>query len=118
MAAGTGKLGTFLTDGQGLTLYLFAKDTTSTSTCNGACIDMWAPLTTTGAPVAGPGVIASMLATSPRADGGTQVTYHGHPLYYYVGDTSPGNTTGQAVNSFGAPWYVVAADSGDPIVDS
>jgi predicted lipoprotein with Yx(FWY)xxD motif len=116
VAAGTGKLGKFLTDGQGLTLYLFAADTTSTSTCSAACVDMWAPFTTTAAPLAGPGVIASLLATSPRPDGSAQVTYHGHPLYYYIGDTSPGNTTGQAVNSFGAPWYVVAADTGDPIV--
>jgi predicted lipoprotein with Yx(FWY)xxD motif len=118
VAAGTGKLGKFLTDGQGLTLYLFAADTTPTSTCSGACVDMWAPFTTTGAPLAGPGVIASLLATSPRPDGTTQVTYHGHPLYYYIGDTSPGNTTGQAVSSYGAPWYVVAADTGDPIVSS
>jgi predicted lipoprotein with Yx(FWY)xxD motif len=65
-------------------------------------------LTTAGAAVAGPGVSASKLGTTTRGDGSTQVTYNGHPLYYYVADTAPGQTTGQAISQFGAEWDVLS----------
>ncbi|HWF75159.1 MAG TPA: hypothetical protein VG186_17570 [Solirubrobacteraceae bacterium] len=104
----TAKLGQFLVDSKGRTLYLFAADTGTSSTCSGACAGAWPPLTTTAKPVAGTGVTASLLGTTKRADGTTEVTYAGHPLYYYAGDTAPGQTTGQALGQFGAPWYVVA----------
>jgi predicted lipoprotein with Yx(FWY)xxD motif len=104
----TTKLGKFLVDSKGRTLYLFVADTGSTSTCNGACAGAWPPLTTGQKPVAGSGVKASLLGTTKRSDGTLEVTYAGHPLYYYAGDTGAGQTTGQALSQFGAPWYVVA----------
>jgi predicted lipoprotein with Yx(FWY)xxD motif len=103
-----GSLGTFLTAGDGRTLYLFEKDTSATSTCTGACAVNWPPLLTTGAPQAGGQAQANMLATSPRPDGTTQVTYAGHPLYLFVGDSAAGSTAGQGKQAFGAEWYVLA----------
>ena len=105
----TTSLGTFLVDGQGKTLYLFEKDTGTTSTCTGACASAWPPFTTKGAPQAGSGVNTSMLGTTTRSDGSTEVTYHGHPLYYFAGDTGPGTTKGEGLKAFGAGWYVVNA---------
>lgn len=103
-----GSVGSYLVDAGGRTLYLFAPDTTNKSTCNGPCATIWPPLTTTGAPQAGTGANASMLGTSARDDGTTQVTYNGHPLYYYVGDSSPGQTNGQGLNANGGLWWVVS----------
>lgn len=103
-----GSVGAYLVDAAGRTLYLFAPDTTNKSTCNGPCATIWPPLTTTGAPQAGTGANASMLGTSARDDGTTQVTYNGHPLYYYVGDSSPGQTNGQGLNANGGLWWVVS----------
>lgn len=100
-------LGTILTDGHGRAVYLFEADTGSTSTCSGGCAAVWPPLSTTAAPVAGPGLTAGLLGTSPRPDGTTQLTYHGHPLYYFVKDTGPGTTAGQGITNFGASWYVL-----------
>ena len=104
---GSTKLGKILVDGKGQTLYLFENDKGTTSTCDGGCASAWPPLTTTGKPTAGAGVIASKLGTAKRADGTTGVTYDGHPLYTYAGDEAPGQTTGQGSDSFGAPWYVL-----------
>jgi predicted lipoprotein with Yx(FWY)xxD motif len=103
----TGPMGTYLTDGQGKSLYLFVADKTSTSTCFGACEAAWPPLVTEGASKAGPGVDQTKLATTPRSGGSTQVTYNGHPLYLYAADTAPGQTTGQGLNQFGALWWLV-----------
>jgi predicted lipoprotein with Yx(FWY)xxD motif len=98
------KLGKILVDAKGRTLYLFVADKGPSSTCNGACASAWPPLTTSGNATAGPGVSASKLGTTMRSDGTTEVTYNGHPLYYYVADTAPGQTTGQAISQFGAEW--------------
>lgn len=98
--------GGFLVDVNGMTLYLFTKDTTSASTCSGGCARSWPPLIATGQPVAGAGVDASLLGTTPRADGSIQVTYNGHPLYYYKSDRAAGDKKGQGV---GGVWYVVSA---------
>ena len=95
VATKTGALGTYLTDGSGKSVYLYTPDTSSTSTCYGQCVAFWPALLTTGAPQAGTGATASMLGTSPRTDGTTQVTYNGHPLYYFKGDKSAGDTSGQ-----------------------
>jgi predicted lipoprotein with Yx(FWY)xxD motif len=111
----TGKLGTFLVDSKGKTLYLFVADKGSQSTCNGACASVWPPATTTGQPMAGPNVTQAKLGTTMRSDGKLQLTYNGHPLYYYVADTKTGDTTGQGLNQFGALWWVVAP-SGNAIV--
>ncbi|WP_431682180.1 COG4315 family predicted lipoprotein [Kitasatospora sp. KL5] len=101
------KLGRILTDSQGRTLYLFEKDSPTMSACDGACAVAWPPLTTTGTPQPGPGVSAADLGTITRADHRTEVTYHGHPLYYYVGDHNPGDTNGEGSTAFGAGWYVL-----------
>jgi predicted lipoprotein with Yx(FWY)xxD motif len=108
VAARGGSLGTILVDGQGRTLYLFEKDTNGRSHCTGACAQTWPPVTTTGAPTAGSGLTASLLGTTARPDGSMQVTYHGHPLYHFSGDTGAGQTNGQGSKAFGAEWYVLA----------
>ena len=108
--ASNAKLGQILVDGNGRTLYLFQADKGSSSTCYGACATYWPPLLTGGAPVAGAGVNATLLGTTKRNDGTTEVTYAGHPLYYVVTDHNPGDATGQDVNNFGAPWYVLGPD--------
>jgi predicted lipoprotein with Yx(FWY)xxD motif len=108
VAVKSGPLGSYLTDGSGRTLYLFAVDTNGKSSCNGSCAAIWLPLTTTGAPQAQSGVTASMLTTVKRDDGSTQVVYNGHPLYRYVSDTSAGQATGQGVNLNGGLWWVVS----------
>jgi predicted lipoprotein with Yx(FWY)xxD motif len=101
-------LGNVLVDAKGRTLYLFEADKTTKSTCYGACASVWPPLSAAGTPKAGPHVVASQLGTTKRTDGTTEVTYHGHPLYYYAGDARPGDTKGQALDQFGAEWYVLA----------
>jgi predicted lipoprotein with Yx(FWY)xxD motif len=101
-------LGKILVDSQGRTLYLFEKDTGSKSTCPGACASAWPPFRTSGTPKAGSGVTASLLGTTTRSDGNDEVTYNGHPLYYYAGDQKAGDTNGQDLNQFGASWYVLS----------
>ena len=98
-----------LVDAQGRTLYLFKADKTSKSTCSGACAQGWPPTTTSGTPKAGHGVKASLLKTSKRPGGGTQVTYGGHPLYRFIGDAKAGQTNGEGVVAFGAEWDMVSA---------
>ncbi|GEM_PF-1263495 len=98
-------LGTFLVDENGMTLYLYTKDTPGVSNCKDACLTAWPPLLTSGDPRADDGVTASKLGTITRDDGSLQVTYNDLPLYYYITDVQPGDTTGQAV---GGVWYVVA----------
>jgi predicted lipoprotein with Yx(FWY)xxD motif len=98
----------FLTDSSGRSLYLFASDTGTRSTCSGACATAWPPLTVKGAPTAGTGATASDLGTISRSDGTKQVTYAGHPLYYFAGDSAAGQTNGEGSNGFGAPWYLLA----------
>jgi predicted lipoprotein with Yx(FWY)xxD motif len=101
-------LGQVLVDGNGMTIYLFEKDKGTTSMCDSSCAKFWPPVTTSGAPKVGSGVTAARLGTTKRADGTTEVTYNGHPLYLYTGDKSPGDVTGQGLNAFGALWYVVS----------
>ena len=103
----TSSLGTFLVDGQGRTLYLWDADHGPKSTCTAACAQAWPPLTTTGTPKASGAVKSSLLGTATRADGSREVTYAGHPLYTYAGDTQPGQTAGEGSDSFGAPWWTV-----------
>ena len=100
-------LGSFLVDSKGMTLYLFTQDSTNTSVCYSGCVSYWPPLLTTGAPVPGAGVTASLLGTTTRTDGTTQVTYNGWPLYYYTGDKAAGDTSGE---NFQTVWFVVTPD--------
>jgi predicted lipoprotein with Yx(FWY)xxD motif len=102
-------IGRILVDSKGRTLYDFPPDHQGVSVCYGACAALWPPLTTKGKPQAGPGVVASLLGTTKRSDGKLEVTYGGHPLYYYVADTKPGQLSGQGLNQFGAPWWALSA---------
>ena len=104
----SGDLGTFLTDGSGRTLYLFAADNNGMSACSGACAAGWPPVTTDGSPAATGQARSALLGTVVRSDGSTQVTYGGHPLYYYAGDQSAGDTNGEGSDGFGARWWVVS----------
>jgi predicted lipoprotein with Yx(FWY)xxD motif len=99
-----GTAGTWLADQTGRTLYIFTKDTTSASACYGACATAWPPLTTTGAVTASGNASAGQLGTITRTDGTKQVTYAGHPLYYFQSDTSPGMIKGQAVQGV---WFLL-----------
>ena len=108
IAAKKTSLGTILVDGQGRTLYLWDADTGSMSTCSGACAQAWPPVLTKGKPTASGGVNAALLGTTTRTDGKTEVTYKGHPLYTFVEDHAPGDTTGQGSNGFGALWWVLS----------
>jgi predicted lipoprotein with Yx(FWY)xxD motif len=100
--------GTYLTGAAGRPLYLWVADANGTSSCSGACAKAWPPLLTTGAPVAGTGVTSAKLSTITRSDGTKQVTYKGHPLYYFVADPTAHSFKGQGSDSFGAKWWLVA----------
>jgi predicted lipoprotein with Yx(FWY)xxD motif len=99
-------LGTFL-DSKGRTLYLFEKDSHDKSRCTSSCAEEWPPLLTNGAPRAKHGVKPGLLGTIMRAGGKEQVTYKGHPLYFFADDEKKGQTRGEGVKEFGAEWYVV-----------
>jgi predicted lipoprotein with Yx(FWY)xxD motif len=111
--ANTG-LGSLLVDSTGRTLYLFEADSGTNSACSGACAAAWPPLLAHGKPTVGSGLNASLIGTAKRSNGTEQVTYNGHPLYLFVKDTAAGQTTGQGLTAFGAPWYVLSA-AGDAI---
>jgi len=111
-AAGTavklehGASGTYLTTASGQALYLWEADTMGKSNCSSSCAAAWPPLTTSGTPVADRGVASGKLGTITRSGGTKQVTYDGHPLYTFAGD-SPGETNGQGSDGFGAKWWLV-----------
>lgn len=105
--------GKVVADTKGEALYLFTKEKGTKSKCYGACAVAWPPMITKGDPRAGSGVKDSKLGTTTRRDGKKQVTYSGHPLYYYVHD-SPGKILCQDVTEFGGIWYVVKP-SGAPV---
>ena len=108
--AGNSQLGKILVSSKGLTLYLFKKDTGTTSTCTGECATDWPPLRASGKPLAGTGLSSSAVGTAARSDGKPQVTYNGHPLYLFEGDSAPGQTNGEGVSAFGASWFAVSPD--------
>jgi predicted lipoprotein with Yx(FWY)xxD motif len=100
-------LGNVLIDSRGRTVYLFKADKGTRSACSGACAAAWPPLRASGKPAVGRGVKPSLVGTTARSDGKPQVTYNGHPLYLYSGDQKPGDVNGQAINAFGAQWFVL-----------
>jgi predicted lipoprotein with Yx(FWY)xxD motif len=103
--------GRALTDTRGFALYRFTHDRSSRSTCHGGCAAAWPPYIVKRRPTTtGRGARASLLGSVRRSDGRLQVTYAGHPLYYYVGDRRAGQVLCQAVTEFGGTWYVVAPD--------
>ena len=100
-----GSAGIWLTDSAGRTLYVYTRDKGTTSECYGACAKVWPPLTTAGpVTISGKYTVQRDLGVTTRTDGTKQVTYGGHPLYYYQGDTAPGQTKGQGV---GGVWFLV-----------
>jgi predicted lipoprotein with Yx(FWY)xxD motif len=105
VSTGHSGLGRIVVDGRsGRTLYLFEKDRRGRSACTGACATYWPPLLTHGKPIASGGAKRSLLGMIRRADGTSQVTYAGHPLYRYVLDTRRGQTNGEGSTLFGAGW--------------
>jgi predicted lipoprotein with Yx(FWY)xxD motif len=109
----TSSAGTFLTDGSGRAVYLWVRDTGDASSCSGACAGAWPPVTATGTVTASGSATASDLGTITRSDGTKQVTYDGHPLYYYAGDSASGMASGQGSDSFGAKWWLVSPSGSD-----
>jgi predicted lipoprotein with Yx(FWY)xxD motif len=112
-------LGKIIADGKGFTLYMYAPDHQGTPQCNGFCAHQWPPLLLPSGvhkPTAGPGVVTALLGTVRRSDGRLQVTYNRWPLYLWMGDSAPGQATGQA-DDMGL-WYAVsvsgAVDKGTP----
>jgi predicted lipoprotein with Yx(FWY)xxD motif len=108
--ASVGDVGKVLVDSKGFTLYYFKKDKGGKSACYGACAGGWPPLITEGAPKGMGGAQASMLGTTKRKDGTTQVTYAGWPLYTYVVDKKPGEANGNDIDAFGGEWYALHAN--------
>jgi predicted lipoprotein with Yx(FWY)xxD motif len=108
ITAQAGSAGAFLTNASGRTVYLWAKDGMNMSDCSGACAAAWPPVPATGTLTATGGAKASDLGTITRSDGSKQVTYDGHPLYYFAGDSAAGQANGQGSDSFGAKWWLVA----------
>ncbi|HEY0317727.1 MAG TPA: hypothetical protein VGC49_05480 [Solirubrobacterales bacterium] len=105
-AAGKSEPGAVLVDSEGLTVYDFAKDKGTTSSCYGACAEAWPPVTAAAAPIGG-GAMSSKLGKTRRQDGTSQLTYAGHPLYTFVEDSKPGETNGNGVTAFGAEWHAL-----------
>jgi predicted lipoprotein with Yx(FWY)xxD motif len=103
----------FLVSGTGHAIYLWAKDGKNSSACTGACASAWPPVPATGKVTAAGGAVSKDLGTITRSDGTKQVTYDGHPLYYFAGDSGPGQANGQGSDNFGAKWWLVAPSGAD-----
>jgi predicted lipoprotein with Yx(FWY)xxD motif len=110
LQVGDSRYGHLLVDRSGRALYLFTRERTARSACYGACARAWPPYLAHGRLRAGRGLRRSLLRTTRRRDGGRQVTYAGHPLYYYVGDRDAGQVLCQNVREFGGDWLVVHPD--------
>jgi predicted lipoprotein with Yx(FWY)xxD motif len=100
-----GRAGIWLTNSSGRAVYIYTRDKGMTSECSGACAKIWPPVTTTGSvTISGQYTVQGDLGVTTRTDGAKQVTYGGHPLYYYSGDTAPGQIKGQGV---GGVWFLI-----------
>jgi predicted lipoprotein with Yx(FWY)xxD motif len=106
------RYGRMLVDGSGRAVYLFTREATTKSRCYGACAQAWPVFFAHGRVRAGSGADAGLVGTTTRRDGRRQVTYDGHPLYYYVTDRAPGQVTCQNVAEYGGTWLVVAPGGG------
>ena len=102
------RYGRILVDARGRTLYLFTADSPSVTRCAGACAQAWPPYTVSSSRLAQASVSAQAVGRLRRSDGSSQVTYHGHPLYYYVGDRSPGQILCQDVEEYGGHWWILS----------
>jgi predicted lipoprotein with Yx(FWY)xxD motif len=98
--------GPMLFDARGQAIYLFDKETSSEPACYGACAEAWPPVLTTGSPVAAGEARPGLLGTTKRSNRATQVTYAGHPLYYYAHE-EPGQVLCHDVEEYGGLWLVV-----------
>jgi predicted lipoprotein with Yx(FWY)xxD motif len=103
-----GPVGTYLTGASGRAIYLWKADTGAKSNCTGQCAKFWPPVLAKATPTVSGGATASDLGTTTRADGTKQVTYKGHPLYYFFEDPKAGTVKGQGSSNFGAKWWLVA----------
>ena len=104
VSIGHTSVGDILVDADGLTLYVFTKDTNGASACTGTCATAWPPALVSNTPTATGGVDGSKLTEITRPDGAKQLAYDGHPLYRYANDAKPGDVTGQKVNGV---WFVI-----------
>jgi len=100
-------LGTILVDSDGNTLYLFGNDAPNAPACDTGCLGSWPALISDGATTVGEGLSLDDVGTVTAADGSTQVTFYGHPLYSFAGDAAPGDVNGQGI---GGVWYVLDAE--------
>jgi predicted lipoprotein with Yx(FWY)xxD motif len=107
VAVHSSRFGRILYDGRGFVLYAFTKDPSGRSVCTGACASAWPPYIVKSKPAALAGAKGKLLGTTRRADRKLQATYAGRPLYYYIGDRSPGEILCQNVSQFGGVWQVV-----------
>lgn len=108
---GASDFGPMLYDGTGQAIYLFDVETSSKPECYDACATAWPPVLTKGKPVAGAGVDGSLLSTTKRTDGTTQVTYNDHPLYFYAHE-GKGEVKCHDIFLNGGNWYVVQPNGG------
>jgi predicted lipoprotein with Yx(FWY)xxD motif len=102
------RYGQVLVDHRGRALYLFTRDAGSRSACSGACARAWPPYLVSRRGRGSAGARSSLIGVTRRGDGSHQLTYAGHPLYYYVGDRSPGQILCQDVEEYGGHWWVVS----------
>ncbi len=104
-------LGKIVENGRGSTLYMFTRDARNRDNCVkvSGCAAVWPPLTSTGRPVAGPGIKRALLGTVRLPSGTKQVTYAGHPLYSYIADSGPGDTSYVGFSQFGGSWFALNA---------
>jgi len=100
-------VGSYLTDGEGRSVYMFKADSKNKTTCYDACAQAWPPVISQGEPQAGEGVDQQLLGTIERDDGTQQVTYNGWPLYYLIKDQKPGDIVGEDFTGVGAEWYLL-----------
>jgi predicted lipoprotein with Yx(FWY)xxD motif len=109
IGSGKVKAGTVVVSKSGLTLYGFTKDSSRSSSCNGSCASTWIPWIANGSVTvkAGSGLNQSLVRTFKRSNGQKQITYNGHPLYHFVGDSKAGQQNGQAKKLNGGNWYVI-----------
>jgi predicted lipoprotein with Yx(FWY)xxD motif len=106
-------VGTVLTNASGHTLYWFAIDTSTKSNCNGSCANYWTPVLGSSASVSGT-TLSGHFGTITRSNGQKQLTYDGHPLYTYVGDTAAGQTSGNGKNLSGGLWWAITPSGSKP----
>src|SRR5262249_36782605 len=114
LTAHSSRYGKVLFDGRGRVLYLFARDPRGRRSCTRRCGQAWPPFLTKSAPKRLAGVDAKLLGTTRRSDGTLQVTYAKHPLYYFAGDSKPGQIKCQNVSNFGGLWLVISP-TGTPV---